>query len=53
MTEPSRPELHEFAERIKRMRYNTVREIGDNPEYVIWSFAVINDLRSREEQEGQ
>lgn len=53
MTEPSRPELQEFAEQIKRMRYKTVREIGDNPEYVIWSFAVINDLRSREEQEGQ
>ncbi len=53
MNEPKRPELKEFADQVIRLRARAVREVGGNPNYVIWSFAVISDLRSRDEQERE
>ena len=37
MTEPVRPEMVEFVELIKPLRYLTTREVGDIPEMKIWS----------------
>ncbi|MFM9838842.1 MAG: DUF3800 domain-containing protein [Cyclobacteriaceae bacterium] len=41
MTEPTRPELSEFVELIKPLRYITTREIGDIPEMQIWSVTYV------------
>jgi hypothetical protein len=53
MTEPKRPELKEFADQVVRLRARAVREVDGNPNYVIWSFAVISDLRPKDEQEQE
>ena len=50
MNEPNRPELKGFADQVVRLRAQAVREVGGNPNYVIWSFAVISDLRPRGDQ---
>ncbi|TND08480.1 MAG: Uncharacterized protein FD123_2276 [Bacteroidetes bacterium] len=41
MSEPSRPELNEFVELIKPLRYITTREIGDVPDMQIWSVTYV------------
>ncbi len=50
MNKPKREELAPFVEQIAHLRYRTTREIGDNPGFVIWSFAHISDLRTRRER---
>jgi len=51
MDRPARNELQSLAEKVCELRYRTVREEGgDN--HALWSFAVIDDLRPREEREG-
>lgn len=37
MTQPARPELNDFVEMIKPLRYITTREIGDISDMKIWS----------------
>jgi len=49
MTEPNRQELDPLVDRICRLRYRTIREVEDNPEFVIWSFALIDDLRASQQ----
>jgi len=34
------------------MRYFSIREIGDNAAFKIWSFVILEDLRARIEQGG-
>lgn len=51
MAEPSRPELSGLANQICQMRYRTKREVDGNPEFIIWSFTVITDLRPRSERD--
>lgn len=46
-----RPELTELVEAVFGLRYRTTREIGGDPDFVVWSFAYITDLRTREERE--
>lgn len=41
MTQPTRPELYEFVELIKPLRYITTREIGEIAEMKIWSVAYV------------
>lgn len=53
MEKPRRQELAPFAQQIADLRYKAVRERDGNPEFVIWSFAQINDLRTRQEREDQ
>ncbi|HEX5723821.1 MAG TPA: hypothetical protein VFX98_00055 [Longimicrobiaceae bacterium] len=53
MTEPARPELKPFADRIARLRYRAVREKNGRPDLTVWSFALIEDLRAREEIGGR
>lgn len=42
---PGRLELESLAKQVHGLRYRAVREKQGNPEFVIWSFAVIDDLR--------
>lgn len=51
MTAPKRDELECYVEQVRQMRYRAVREINDDPNFVVWSIAVISDLRSRGELE--
>ncbi|MBF0156364.1 MAG: DUF3800 domain-containing protein [Magnetococcales bacterium] len=50
MSRPARPELGEFAETVSALRYKATRERQGNENFVIWSFALIDDLRSRCDQ---
>ena len=45
-----REELDNFVEQVSQMRHRTTREVGDNPNFAIWSFAIIHDLRVPEER---
>ena len=49
MTKSAREELAPFAKQIARLRYRAVRERFGNPEFKIWSFAHIADLRTQAE----
>jgi Protein of unknown function (DUF3800) len=49
MTEPARPELAPLVERVRPLRHYAVREKMGNPRFRIWSFAVIDDLRARDD----
>ena len=51
MTKPARAELHDFGQQVSQLRYRAVREREGNPNFVIWSFAHITDLRTRQERE--
>ena len=51
MTKPAREELAPFAKQIARLRYQAVRERFGNPEFKIWSFAHIADLRTQAERD--
>ena len=51
MTKPAREELAPFAKQIARLRYRAVRERFGNPEFEIWSFAHIADLRTQAERD--
>jgi hypothetical protein len=49
MTKPARPELESYAKQISGLRYRAVRERKGNPDFGIWSFSHITDLRTRSE----
>jgi len=53
LAEPARYQLAPFKEQIRALRYRAVRDIGDNPNFVIWGFAVIPDVRMREDREAE
>ena len=48
MVETRREELTPLVDRVCQLRHRAIRERGDNPNFAIWSFAVISDLRARE-----
>ncbi len=50
MKEPKREELKDFVDQVLRLRTKALRDIDNHPNYTIWSFAYIPDLRSRGEQ---
>jgi Protein of unknown function (DUF3800) len=49
MSRPARTELDLLGQIVARLRYRAVREVQDNPEFSVWSIAVIDDLRPRAE----
>jgi hypothetical protein len=51
MTKPARPELAGYVSQVCQLRYRAVREVDGNPQFTIWSFAFITDLRSQLERE--
>ena len=50
---PAREELAPFAAQVSGLRYRTEREILGRPNFAVWSFAVINDLRGWEDRAGE
>jgi hypothetical protein len=53
LVEPARYQLSPYKEQVRALRYRAVRDIGDNPNFVIWGFAVIPDLRMREDRDAE
>lgn len=51
MQEPVRTEMESLARQIGQLRYRTMRDVEGNPNYIIWSFTTITDLRPRDERE--
>lgn len=51
MSRPAREELYDLAAQVCELRYQTRREVNGNPDFAIWSFALIDDLRPRDERE--
>ena len=51
MIEPARQEMADLVNLVRQLRHRAVREVGSNPNFVIWSFAVIDDLRGAEDQD--
>ena len=51
MVKPARAELSHFANQVVRLRYRATRERLGNPEFDIWSFAHITDLRTQAERD--
>jgi len=51
MSRPARKELGDLAAQVCDMRYQARREVDGKPDFSIWNFAVINDLRPRDERE--
>ena len=51
MTKPARAELAGYAVQVSQLRHRTVREVTGNPQFTIWSFAFITDLRSQLERD--
>jgi hypothetical protein len=45
--------LTPLAERVLQLRHRSIREVNENPNFVVWSLAYIRDLRSREEREDE
>ena len=41
----ARSELASYAEQVSNLRYRTTREMLGRPDFLIWSFAFIDDLR--------
>ena len=53
MTKPARTELEGYAAQVRQLRHRSVREVGGNREFAVWSFAFITDLRSQMERESE
>ena len=51
MTKPARNELSQLVNKIAHLRYRAVRNRHGNPDFEIWSFAHIRDLRTQAERE--
>ncbi len=45
MAEPARSELDGFVQQACGLRHKAVRAVGENPDFGIWSFYYIRDLR--------
>ena len=50
LVKPAREELSDYVKTICQLRHRAVREVDDNPDFVIWSIGVIKDLRTKAEQ---
>ncbi len=51
IAKPARQELLPFVQQISGLRHNAVRSIDGNPNFTVWAFAHIQDLRTRSERE--
>jgi len=53
MDSASREELAPFASQVRSLRHHSRRDIGGLGECGIWSFCYLDDLRPRDEREGE
>lgn len=51
MAKPARLELAGYAAQVSQLRHRTIREVAGNPQFTIWSFSFITDLRSQLERD--
>jgi hypothetical protein len=51
MGRPARRELGGYGSQVCQLRHRAVREVDGNPQFTIWSFAYITDLRSQVERD--
>lgn len=51
MDGPARTELSDLAQRVVQLRHRSIREVGQTPNFVVWSLVYIRDLRSKEERD--
>jgi hypothetical protein len=47
MVEPARPHMADLGEKVLDLRYQARRQVGDKDDFLIWSFAFIEDLIPR------
>ena len=50
MSKPSRPELTKYADQIAKLRHLASRPRQGQPDFAVWSFAHITDLRTASEK---
>jgi hypothetical protein len=50
MEKPARTELSVYVSQLRQLRHRSIRDVRGNPEFVVWSFALIDDLRSQSER---
>lgn len=50
MNVAGRAELTDLARSVARLRYRTTRDVRGNPDFEVWSFSYIDDLRGRDER---
>lgn len=50
MQKPARPELESLADQVCQLRYRAVRQLNGQENFVVWSFAIIDDLCSKAEE---
>ena len=50
MRQPVREEMADVAGQVLGLRYTTTREVDGRANYTIWGFAVISDLRAKEDK---
>jgi hypothetical protein len=48
---PARTELSDLAQQVVQLRHRSIREVGQTPNFVVWSLVYIRDLRSKEERD--
>ncbi len=54
MSQPARPELRNLANAVCQLRFKTnIVDDRNQEEYPVWSFAIIDDLRPREEKDSE
>ena len=51
MSKPARPELSRLSSQVAGLRHRAIRKRLGNPEFEIWSFAHITDLRTQAERD--
>jgi hypothetical protein len=51
MVKPARPELAGYTSQVCQLRHRSMREVAGNPEFIVWSFIFITDLRSQSERD--
>ena len=51
MNKPARTELSQLSRQVAGLRYLATRERLGNPDFEIWSFAHVSDLRTQAERE--
>jgi hypothetical protein len=50
MERPARNELRPYVDQVRQLRYRAIREVGNDPNFTIWSFGWIDDLRTQEDR---
>jgi hypothetical protein len=51
MVRPARRELSVYVSQLRQLRHRSIRDVRGNPEFVVWSLALITDLRPQSERD--